>query len=381
MRRLLSVFAVLFSLAVSAQTTVIDSIQSGGVWRSYRLYLPANYNTNASQRPLILNLHGLGSSALEQENYGDFRPIADTAGFLVVHPNGTTVNGITYWNVGLNPFGADDVAFLSALIDTLTARYRVDGQRVFSAGMSNGGFMSYYLASYLPQKIAAIASVTGAISTTGFPPPVPTHPMPVMQVHGTADATVPYGGGPTVFPGVSSVPIDTLIKFWVAFNGINTNPQTISIPDVNTADGCTATRFLYAGGASGSTVEFFKVTGGGHTWPGSIFPVGVTNQDFSASREIWRFFRQYSLNALILSMKEPRSSKTALQLRAVPNPARDAVRVEGASDGTAEVLDMTGRAVATAQGQNVSIAALPTGIYLLRYTTAAGVGSVTFVKE
>lgn len=380
MRLCLFLASFVFSLAASAQTTIVDSIQSGGIWRNYRLYLPANYNANTTQRPLILNLHGLGSDAEEQENYGDFRPIADTAGFLVVHPNGTTVNGYTYWNVGLNPFGANDVTFLSALIDTLSARYRVDAQRVFSAGMSNGGFMSYYLASYLSQKIAAIASVTGSISTASYPPPVPTHPMPVLQMHGTADATVPYGGGPTVFPGVSSVPIDTLVNFWITFNGANASPQTTAIPDINAADGCTATRFVYTGGASGSTVEFFKITGGGHTWPGSPFPFGITNQDFSASQEIWRFFRQYSLSGL-LSTKDAKASKAAPRLRAVPNPARQSVRIEGATGGIAEVLDMTGRSVAVGRGQSINVASLPSGTYQLRYTTAAQVGTVMFVKE
>lgn len=373
MRPLLSVFAVLISLAAAAQTTVIDSIQSDGLWRNYRLYLPANYNANTALRPLVLNLHGLGSNALEQENYGDFRPIADTAGFLTVAPNGTVSIIGQYWNAGFIPGGTNDVAFLSALIDTLKARYRVDAQRVFSTGMSNGGYMSYYLASYIPQKVAAIASVTGAITPANFPPPAPGRPMPVMQIHGTADATVPYTGGG------NNVHIDTLVNFWVTYNGCNPTPQSTAIPNNSTTDGTTAVRFLYTGGAAGSTVEFFKVTGGGHTWPGSAFSIpGInTNQDFSASREIWRFFRQYSLGSLSVAGTPAQS----LNLRLVPNPARDAVRIEGAGDGTAEVIDMAGRTVASVAGTTVSLISLPAGVYTLRYTTATGSGAAMFVKE
>jgi polyhydroxybutyrate depolymerase len=376
--RLLFAFLLLPFIA-KAQTTVIDSIQSGGIWRNYRLHLPANYNANTSLRPLILNLHGLGSNALEQEFYGDFRSIADTAGFLIVHPNGTTVNGFTYWNVGLNPGGANDVSFLSALIDTLAARYRVDTRRVFSAGMSNGGIMSYYLASYLSQKIAAIASVTGSITSNGFPPPAPTHPMPVMQIHGTADPVVPYNGGPTTIPGVSSVTIDTVVKFWVTFNGCAPSPQAFSIPNISTTDGCTAERFLYTGGTSSSTVEFFKVTGGGHTWPGTPFNnmAGATNQDFNASAEIWRFFRQYNLGTLSVTNAHARS----LDLRLTPNPARDAVHIDGAADGTAEVMDMCGRTVLSVTGTTVSLRTLSAGTYTLRYTTTKGSSMAVFVKE
>lgn len=91
-----------------------------------------------------------------------------------------------------------------------------------------------------------------------------------------------------------------------------------AIPNTNTTDGCTAERYLYTGGDKGSTVEHFKVTGGGHTWPGSAFNVGVTNQDFNASKEIWRFFRQYRLSQLT-DVNTPEAG--AAEWSAFPNPA------------------------------------------------------------
>jgi polyhydroxybutyrate depolymerase len=72
----------------TAQTTVTGTIKSGGLTRDYRLYIPAMY-TGSTTVPLVLNLHGYTSNAAEQEFYGNFRPIADTANFLIVHPNGT----------------------------------------------------------------------------------------------------------------------------------------------------------------------------------------------------------------------------------------------------------------------------------------------------
>ena len=86
---------VVFLLALSqlspltgrAQTTVTGTLQSGGLTREYRLYVPAAYRAGTPV-PLLFNLHGYGSSNVEQEAYGDFRPVADTANFLVVHPNG-----------------------------------------------------------------------------------------------------------------------------------------------------------------------------------------------------------------------------------------------------------------------------------------------------
>ena len=60
--------------------------------------------------------------------------------------------------------------------------------------MSNGGFMSYHLACNLSSKIAAVASVTGSMSRETFNSCDPSHPTPVLQIHGTIDGTVPFDG-------------------------------------------------------------------------------------------------------------------------------------------------------------------------------------------
>ena len=73
---------------VQAQQTVNGSFTFGGTARNYSLYVPASYSSNQSV-PLLLNLHGYTSNGSQQAIYGDFRQIADTANFIVVHPNGT----------------------------------------------------------------------------------------------------------------------------------------------------------------------------------------------------------------------------------------------------------------------------------------------------
>ncbi|UOQ74046.1 hypothetical protein [Hymenobacter cellulosilyticus] len=105
MKKLLYTAALMCTLsaAAQAQTTVTGSIVSGGITRDYRLYIPASYSASKPV-PLLFNLHGYGSSNLEQEFYGDFRPIADTANLLIVHPNGTTdANGSRFWNTFVAP--------------------------------------------------------------------------------------------------------------------------------------------------------------------------------------------------------------------------------------------------------------------------------------
>src|SRR5215216_987059 len=94
---LLASFAIVNS--AFTQSTVEDSFIVDGIYRSYRLYIPAAFTSPT--RPLILNMHGVGSSAFEQQYYSNFMPIADTAGFYMVYPQGTSFNGTTFWNVGV----------------------------------------------------------------------------------------------------------------------------------------------------------------------------------------------------------------------------------------------------------------------------------------
>jgi len=300
---------------LSAQTDILGTIQSGGLTRDYLLYKPVIYN-GATPVPLIINLHGYSSSNLEQAFYGDFRSIADTANFLIVHPNGTLDRqGVRFWNTFGTGETVDDVTVIANLIDTLSALYNIDPQRIYSTGMSNGGFISYSLACELNDRIAAIASVTGSMIAPKLAACNPQRPVPVMEIHGTADNVVPYEGSVLN----TFVPISTLVNTWVNFNHCNPTPAFNAVPNTNTNDGCTAEHYVYGGGDAGSTVEHFKIIGGGHTWPGSPFIIGITNQDIKASEEIWRFFRKYKLDGLTNATQiEPAAKWTIF-----PNPATD----------------------------------------------------------
>jgi len=325
-----------------AQTTIQGSITHDGLTRTYRLYVPASYSASNAV-PLIINLHGYTSDSFEQMVYGDFRSIADTAGFLVIHPQGTQdASGTNFWNAFGSPNETvDDIGFISALIDSMAFAYSIDLNRVYSTGMSNGGFMSYTLACQLSNRIAAIASVTGTMVTPNLNACNAQHPTPVMQIHGTADPTVPYLGNPQGFVGV----VD-LVEYWADFNNCNPTPTQTAVPNTDLTDGCTADHFVYSGGDAGSTVEFYRINAGGHTWPGSnpFFAIGVTNQDFSASNEIWRFFRQYSLSG---SVGVEENAARASEFVVFPNPSNGNVSLQfkNAETRTVQVHNATGKLI------------------------------------
>jgi polyhydroxybutyrate depolymerase len=360
-----------------AQQTINETMIHDGLTRSYTIYVPASYSPG-TPAPMVLNFHGYTSNAFEQMFYGDFRAIADTAGFLLVIPDGTLdATGTTYWNSGWGGT-VDDIGFTSALIDQIAASYSVNLNRVYSTGMSNGGFMSYTLACSLSNRIAAIASVTGSMNVGQDLTCNAQHPTPVMEIHGTADATVPYQGG-----GFMEA-IPNVLNYWVNFNNCNATPVITDVPNTILSDGCTAMHYFYAGGTSGVDVEHYKVIDGGHTWPGSMFNIGVTNNDFNASKKIWQFFLQYDLNGRIQA--NGIADLATQEISIYPNPTSDEIAIQGfshkLSNSNCSLFSIEGKSfhVDFLDDNTLDTSSLESGVYFVRVATREGVATVQFVK-
>jgi polyhydroxybutyrate depolymerase len=360
MRQLIFALFVLIIFPSFCQTTVNDSFLHGGINRTYSFYVPAIYDANQPV-PLILNLHGYTSNGAQQSFYGNFKNIADTANFIVAHPDGTFDSGSNrFWNVGFSASGVDDVGFLEALIDTISAAYNIDPRRIYTTGMSNGGYMSYRLVCE-SDRFAAMASVTGSMTLLNYNNCSPSKPTPVMEIHGTADATVPYNG----FSGSVSTP--NVLSYWATFNNCPTPPTMTIVPDTNPTDGATAEHYVYAPGDGGVTIEHFKVINGAHTWPGSSFTTGVTCQDFSASKEIWRFFSQFEHPTA--DIKEDDMFN---RLSAYPNPSEGVFSLKTTKTNfeVVEISDLNGRIVFAQENvaitEKFDLSNLEAGVYLFK---------------
>lgn len=357
---------------LNGQTQITGSLFSGGLNRNYRAYLPPGF-TPASNAPLVINMHGYSSNAAQQELYSGMNAVADTAGFVVCYPDG--VNNA--WNVGFfgnYHSGVDDVAFIKALIDQLYFQYQIDRSRVYACGMSNGGFMSYRLACELDDKIAAIASVTGAMNDSIAHYCSPLRKMPVMQVHGTADGVVPYNGTPG---GHWSIP--NSVDFWVNYDNC-TFPSLDTFPNINTTDNSTANSQHWTNCAPNSEVLFLKVENGGHTWPGA-FPVpslGNTNMDIHCSREIWEFFLGFSHPNPATSTIEELSEIDGPMV--FPNPARESVQLSWQNhQGHCEIFRMDGVQVFSGTFHHqLRVGNLPAGTYLAHITDGANAQNLRF---
>ena len=367
---LAAILVVAWAVLAKAQQFTSHTLQHDGLTRTYRLFLPSDYAIGAAI-PLVLNLHGRGSTGVEQALYTDMNAVADTAGFAVCYPDGVNRE----WNVGWSfGSGADDLGFLTRLIDTLQAGYGFDARRTYSCGMSNGGFMSYELSCERPERIAAIASVTGGMLPARRRRCNPGLPVPVLQIHGTADPIVRYGGT----DGVNEA-IEATVAGWVALNGCDAEPTVAAVPD-RRDDGFTTERLVYGGCDGGAEVQLMRVDGGRHTWPGGAIEIdpaagGGTTYDFSATAEIWGFFRRFARDGTS-SATDPGSASEVL--RVWPNPVRwGRLSLKPTTrDRTIEVWDARGQLVTSvsvpAGVGTLDIGRPAVGVYLLRERGAGG---------
>ena len=279
------------------------TIMVNGLERTYRIHIPPDL-PEGSTPALLFVLHGGGGTGEGMERTltrGVFNILADQQNFLVVYPDGVEKN----WNDGrknvsdpAHQQNIDDIGYFTSLIENLSNEFSIDPHRIFATGISNGAMMSYRLAIEIPEKIAAVAPVAGALPVDLLTYYLSDVPISVCILSGTNDPLVPWEGGMVGFPRnprgiVLSVPDS--VMFWVAHNNCSTLVNSTVLPDVDPADHTWVQRDTYSQGTNATEVILYKIYNGGHTWPDGYqyLPeslVGRTTHDINATTLIWEFF-------------------------------------------------------------------------------------------
>jgi polyhydroxybutyrate depolymerase len=264
--------------------------------RSYHIYVPASYS-DTEPIPIFFNLHGGASTAIGYLNsIGNMRPIADTANFIIIYPQATTdSSGNPTWHLGgenSKSTSVDDVGFVSHIIDEVSSIYSVDLERVYVTGFSNGGYLAYEIACLLSNKIAGIGSVAGHMFIDTYNYCDPSHPTPLINIHGTED----------FYDGIAGYYLDQNLsnRYWTEYNNTDPDPVITYIENTNTQDGSTVELHSWLNGDNGISVVHFKVMGGGHSYP-NLNPSsskGYENGDIDSNSEIWNFLSRYDINGL-----------------------------------------------------------------------------------
>lgn len=241
-------------------------IAVGGKTRTYRLHLPPRHD---APLPLVLDFHGHGLTAARQENLSKFSERADREGFIAVYPQ---ADGPAW-----RAFGRDeaDVSYIEAVIADVSRIARVDPDRIYASGISNGAQMAARIACARPGTFAAIALVAG-----GFFGVCESPRPPALIFHGTADRILAYDGGG------GRMPIPAFAAAWATSPGCTPTAET-----VYRKGDATAIRRSCPGAES----TLVTLENKGHSWPGSNMPDAITSRDIDATDEIWAFFRAHNL--------------------------------------------------------------------------------------
>ena len=137
-------------------------LTAGGGDHPVRIFVPSSFA--GAPLPVVIDWHGLGSDGTQQAIYSGYETLAEAEGFIAVHPTGL---GNTWELYDERTRTRDDLAFVDALLDLLVEEWCADPQRIYSTGMSNGGYFTARLLCERADRIAAAASVAGTYHPEG----------------------------------------------------------------------------------------------------------------------------------------------------------------------------------------------------------------------
>jgi polyhydroxybutyrate depolymerase len=268
----------------------------GNVTRTYLTHLP-NRRPPSGGYPVILAFHGGGGRGAKMVKLMKLDPLADANGFIVVYPD--ALDG--HWNDGRSSIKnrSDDVGFVTALLDEVEKHYPVNASKVFAVGISNGAVFTERLGCELSNRIHAIAAVSGTMAAELAPACQPIHPISVLQVSGTADPVMPYGGGTVrkflgAGEGGTVLSASDTAQLWARSNGCSPATAPETLPQTGEPDETSVVRQTHSRCRKSATVTLLTVRGGGHAWPGGpqVAPriFGRSSSQLDTSKTVVDFF-------------------------------------------------------------------------------------------
>ncbi len=193
----------------------------------------------------------------------------------------------------------DDIGFVRRLLDALQAAYRIDPDRIFATGISNGGILCHLLAGHMSERFAAIAPI---VATAGgrlkgraewLHPPIPRHPVSVVNFNGALDLSIPLGGGlqqRSIAAPVEVWSARQTVDFWVGHNRCKPEPV------VERKEAAQFERWTHTGGRGGSEVVQYVLLDQGHAWPGGSKGYRLGDEPtrlVSANAVMFEFFKNH----------------------------------------------------------------------------------------
>jgi polyhydroxybutyrate depolymerase len=302
---MIRIFAVVFALLSGVCACAAETIQVGGVARTFIPQFP-----DSKPAPLVIVLHGNTQTGADMRTRTSWALVANRERFGVIFPDGLNhawadLRPDAKRAGRVPPAGTDDVAFIVGLIEKYAADGAADPKRVYITGPSNGGAMTIRLVCERADLFAAAATVIVNLTDESASACHPSRPAPLLMMNGTADPLIPFEGG----KGASRFAVDGFwsamqtLAFWRRVNGCEAgNAAVTDLDDRDRADESTVTR-VESRCPPGRDVLLYRVNGGGHRMPGAFsdarFPriaaafLGPQNHDIDGAETIWAFFKKF----------------------------------------------------------------------------------------
>ena len=248
----------------------MQQLSSGGRQRTYRLFVPQSYD-GRTRLPLVLEMHGSGGTAAGQARTSGFDSLAAKEGFVVASLQAEGGR----WNMPVTNGRPDDVAYVSDVIDHVSAQVCIDPARVYATGFSGGARMSSLLACRLNTRIAAIAPMAGL----RWPGSCSGRAIPVLTFHGLADPQNTYAGHAEGRGEEWLESVPEALAGWARHNGCDSHVIADDPPGP-------LSTMRYDKCRDGAEVRLVRIDGLGHTW---------ARQEVDATAAMWQFFRSHTL--------------------------------------------------------------------------------------
>jgi len=221
-----------------------EKIQAGGQEREYRLVVPATVDLS-KPAPLVLAFHGMGGQSKDNmEDSTGLNELASEHKFILVYPGASVLQlpaGLVKTWAMTPEQAAGDLAFFDTLLKKLEGEYKIDANRVYVTGMSNGAYFANLVGRERSAVIAAVAAHSSEMGEMDLEALDTGRKFPVMLIHGADDP---------IFPVVTA----------------------------------REARDVYL--ATGHEVKYVEVPGLGHAWATKV----------NINEQIWDFFSSRPLN-------------------------------------------------------------------------------------
>ncbi|KQB85649.1 alpha/beta hydrolase family esterase [Corynebacterium oculi] len=256
---------------VAAGESAVISMSSAGMNRSLIVDMPTQPAPEKGHAVLFM-FHGWQENAVLMQEYTQM----EDAQAIVVYPDGLTRawGGGPYAQTNENK---GDEALVRDIMGRLEATYPIDRERVFAAGMSNGGGFATLLGCRVDDVIKGVASVSSA-NYDGIRDGCSESPLPILAIHGTADQVMQYDGGTR--HGTRYYSIREAREADVDRNKCR-EPLSKYVTD-------TIERTVWQG--CDARTEFYRIDGGVHIWDGSPDDLNSTVPKNFATDTVLEFF-------------------------------------------------------------------------------------------